>query len=176
MMFSLRLVFCLCLVAMIPLRATIGDSVAQCVKRYGKPIGYSEASPNNPFGTLVFSAAGFQLVVFLIGENEVGARISKTNKSAFTDDEMKNIMNAEGDPQSPWTPKTSDDPTCLEWTRADKSRLIYDKVNHILMVTSSAMADAVKKLPPEPKPSAKAPAATSAATPASTSTSGLMVP
>lgn len=149
-MHSMRRAFWVLLAFTLPLRANIGDSVAQCVKRYGKPIGYSEASPKTPFGTLVFSAGGFTLVVFLLGDTEVGARISKTDKGPFTDAEMQNIMNAEANPQSPWTATKSADPSCQEWTRTDKARLIYDKSRHILMVTSTTMADAVRNMPPAP--------------------------
>ena len=38
----------LCVVT-IPLHANLGEDVAACVKRYGKPIGYSEASDKMPF-------------------------------------------------------------------------------------------------------------------------------
>jgi hypothetical protein len=159
---------------MLPLRANLGDTVAQCVKRYGKPVGFSEASPTNPFGTLVFTAAGYQLVVFLVGESEVGARISKTDKKDFTEEELKNIMFAEADPQSPWTPKTSDDPTCLEWARGDKAKVLYDKTRHILILTSPSMTEAVKKMPPSP--ATNAPAAAQPVKAAATGTSGLVVP
>ena len=98
----------------IPLRANLGESVEQCVKRYGKPIGFSEATAKAPFGTLVFMAGKYTLIVFLLDGKEAGARVSKADKSAFTDDEMKTIMGADSDPQSPWTSTPSGDPGTLE--------------------------------------------------------------
>ena len=130
----------------IPLRANLGETVEQCVARYGRPVGYSEAGAKSPFGTLVFTAAGYTLVVFLINNKEVGARVSKVNKSAFTDAEMKTIMDADS-AGSPWTSTSSDDPTCLRWTRADKATVLYDKDKHILIFTSQAMVNAVHSVP-----------------------------
>jgi hypothetical protein len=126
----------------IPLRANLGDTVVQCVTRYGKPVGYSEASAKFPFGTIVFSATGYTLIVFLLHNQEVGARVSKLDKSAFTDPEMKNIMSADLAGSS-WTPTASDDPICLQWTRGDKATVLYDKAKHMLIFTSQEMAGAL---------------------------------
>ena len=120
----------------------------QCVKRYGKPIGFSEANAKAPFGTLVFAAGKYTLVVFLLETKEVGARVSKTDKSAFTDAEMKTIMDADADAQSPWTSTPSTDPGCIEWTRGDKATVLYDKDKHMLIFTTGAMVDAAKGLKP----------------------------
>ncbi len=139
----------------IPLRANLGETVEQCVKRYGKPIGFSEANPKVPFGTLVFMAGKYTLLVFLLETKEVGARVSKTDKSAFTDAEMKTIMDADADAQSPWTSTPSTDPSCLEWTRGDKATVLYDKEKHMLIFTSVAMAEAAKAMPPAAGPVAK---------------------
>jgi hypothetical protein len=133
----------------LPVRANLGETVAQCVARYGKPVGYSEASNKSPFGTLVFTATGYILVVFLINTKEVGARVSKLDKTAFTDAEMQNIMDADT-AGTPWTPTTSDDPTCLRWTRADKATVLYDKVKHALLFSSEEMADAIHAVTVKP--------------------------
>ena len=135
----------------IPVRANLGETVAQCVARYGRPIGFSEAGKNTPFGTLVFSSTGYTLVVFLLNTKEVGARVSKLDKSAFTDAEMQNIMGADS-AASPWTPAASDDPTCLKWTRADKATVLYDKEKHFLLFSSEEMAGAIQA--PTVKPGA----------------------
>jgi hypothetical protein len=127
----------------IPSRANLGETVEQCVARYGRPLGFSEASKTSPFGTLVFTASGYTLVVFLINTKEVGARVTKLDKSAFTDAEMQNIMSADST-GTPWTPTTSDDPTCLQWIRADKATVLYDKAKHALLFSSEEMANAVK--------------------------------
>ena len=126
----------------IPLRANLGETVEQCVARYGKPIGYSEANAKIPFGTVAFTATGYTLIVFLINNKEVGARVSKVDKSAFTDAEMKTIMGADS-AGSPWTPTPSDDPTCLQWTRGDKATVLYDKARRMLIFTSEEMANAM---------------------------------
>jgi hypothetical protein len=133
----------------IPLRANLGETVEQCVKRYGAPVGFSEANAKSPFGTVAFSAGGYTLLIFLLNSKEAGARVSKTDKSAFTDAEMQNIMNADTD-GSPWTATPSSDPTCLQWTRSDKATVLYDKVKHMLIFTSVAMASALKSPPPVP--------------------------
>jgi hypothetical protein len=135
----------------IPVRANLGETVEQCVARYGRPIGFSEAGKTTPFGTLVFTATGYTLVVFLLNTKEVGARVSKLDKSAFTDTEMQSIMGADSAP-SPWTPVTSDDPTCLKWTRADKATVLYDKEKHFLLFSSEEMATAINA--PTVKPGA----------------------
>lgn len=126
----------------IPLRANLGETVAQCVARYGKPIGYTEASAKLPFGTVAFSATGYTLIIFLSKDKEVGARVSKNDKSAFTDAELQTIMAADSS-DSPWTPTASSDPTCIEWIRSDKATVLYDKQKHILIFTSQQMADAL---------------------------------
>lgn len=130
----------------IPLRANLGDTVEQCVARYGKPVGYSEASAKSPFGTLVFTATGYTLIVFLINNKEVGARVSKVDKSAFTDAEMQTIMGADS-VGSPWASIPSDDPVCLRWARSDKATVLYDKEKHVLIFTSEEMANAIHVTP-----------------------------
>ncbi len=144
MLIMFRWVIILFVLLSIPLRANLGETVEQCVKRYGKPIGFSEAGPKAPFGTMVFMAAKFTLVVFLLDTKEVGARVSKADKSAFTDPEMKTIMDADADPQSPWTSTPSTDPNCVEWTRGDTATVRYDKETHMLIFTSVAMAEAAR--------------------------------
>jgi hypothetical protein len=137
----------------LPLRANLGETVEQCVARYGKPNGFSEASAKFPFGTLVFSATGYMLIVFLLNNKEVGARVSKLDKSAFTDSEMKNIMDADLAGSS-WTPTASADPTCLQWTRGDKATVLYDKAKHMLIFTSAEMASALHASTAKPGASA----------------------
>jgi hypothetical protein len=133
----------------IPLRANLGETVEQCVARYGKPVGYSEAGTKFPFGTLVFAAGGYTLIVFLFHNKEVGARVSKLDKSAFTDAEMKNIMSADSAGSS-WTPAPSDDPTCLQWIRGDKATVLYDKQKHMLIFTSQEMVQVIHAPPAKP--------------------------
>jgi hypothetical protein len=138
----------------IPLRANLGETVEQCVKRYGKPVAFSEANAKSPFGTVAFTAGGYTLIVFVINNKEVGARVSKTDKSAFTDAEMKNIMDADAN-GSAWTSTPSSDPTCLQWTRDDKTTVLYDKVKHMLIFTSDEMANALNSPTPTTTPAAK---------------------
>jgi len=126
----------------IPLRANLGETVKQCVTRYGVPVGYSEAGAKSPFGTVAFTAGGYTLLIFLINDKEVGARVAKLDKSAFTDAELKNIMGADSAGSS-WTSTPSGDPTCLQWTRGDKATVLYDKVKHMLIFTSEEMANAI---------------------------------
>src|ERR1700760_2462765 len=92
----------LLLLLMLPARANLGEPLKDCVQRYGSPVGYSEATGANPFGTVVFSAGPYTLVVFVLKNVEVGARVSKTDKSAFADSELQNILNADTKP-GPWT-------------------------------------------------------------------------
>jgi hypothetical protein len=139
---------------LVPLRANLGETVGQCVVRYGKPVGRSEATATFPFGTVAFSAGNYTLVVFLLNNKEAGARVSKTDKSAFSDAEIKNIMDADSN-GSPWTPTTSDDPTSLKWTRSDKATVLYDKVNRMLIFTAEEMTSALSG--PVAKPVAPAP-------------------
>ena len=159
----IRLLIVLFCLLSLPLRANLGETVAQCVARYGKPVGFSEASGKNQFGTVVFVATNYTLIVFLLNGKEVGARVSKTDKSAFADAEMRTIMAADSD-GSPWTSETSEDPTCLQWGRADKASVLYDKDKHVLIFTSQEMSNAVHISPPATtKPSTPpAPAATNA--------------
>ena len=135
----------------IPLRANLGETVEQCVARYGKPIGYSEAGTKSPFGTVVFTSASYMLIVFVIHDKEVGARVSKLDKSAFTDAEMKTIMDADS-AGSPWTTTPSDDPTCSRWSRDDKATVLYDKANHVLIFTSEEMAATFRAMTIKPGP------------------------
>ena len=135
------LIFCFCAAALLPARANLGDTIAQTVKRYGSPVGYAEASAKTPFGNILFRAGGYELVLFILDGKEVGARISKIDKSAFSDDEIKTIMAA--DSPAPWTPTASSDPTLTEWSRNDHATVLYDHDKHILMLTSEPMAKAV---------------------------------
>jgi hypothetical protein len=133
----------------LPLRANLGETVEQCVSRYGRPVGFSEANPKFPFGTVAFSATGYTLIIFLLKNHEVGARVSKQDKSAFTDTELKNIMGADSN-ASPWAVTASNDPACLQWTRADQATVLYDKDKHVLIFTAKEMADAAHLAPPKP--------------------------
>src|SRR5690349_11913614 len=94
-MFLLRSVAILFCLLCLPARANLGDNVKQLVARYGTPVNYTEATPQFPFGTIVFSSAGINLVVFLLGDKEVGARVSKTDTTALTEQEQQTIMNSD---------------------------------------------------------------------------------
>ena len=148
----------------LPLRANLGESVEQCVKRYGKPTGYSEPSPKLPFGTLVFVAGDYTLVIFLLNNAEVGARVSKSDKSVFSDAELKIVMGA--DSSTPWKETKSSDPSSLTWSRGDKATALYDKDKHLLIFTSPVMAEAMHRIEAKPPISA---ASAPAAAPVSTS-------
>jgi hypothetical protein len=138
----------LCLLTL-PAQANLGESVAQCVARYGRPIHFSEATATTPFGTLTFTAGGYALIVFISNDKEVGARVSKIDKSAFTAAELQNIMGADaGD--SKWTSTAIDDPTCLAWTRGDQAKVLYDKDKHMVIFTSPEMAKAMQSAQPAP--------------------------
>ncbi len=141
-----RSTFALLLLLTLPVRANLGDDVKQLVTRYGTPTTYSEATPTNPFGTIVFQAASYTLVVFLLNNVEVGARVSKTDKSAFTDTERQTILSADV-AGSQWLSVPSNDPTCLQWTRSDKATALYDKQKNMLIFSSEAMAQALKAAP-----------------------------
>ena len=91
----LRFALVLFTLMLLPARANLGETVAQCVARYGRPVGYSEANPHSPFGTVAFSAGGYTLIVFLLSGKEVGARVSKKDNSEFSEAERKNIMSAD---------------------------------------------------------------------------------
>lgn len=123
----------------LPSHANLGETIAQCVARYGKPVNFTEASAKTPFGTVTFVAAGYGLTIFVANGKEVGARVTKVDKSPLSDTDLQNIMAAESGP-SAWTPTKSKDPTCLEWTRSDKAEALYDKEKHMLIFTSQEMA------------------------------------
>ena len=151
----------------LPARANLGETVEQCVIRYGRPVGFSEASPKFPFGTVEFSATGYTLVIFVAKDKELGARVSKTDKSAFSDTEMQNILTADSG-ATPWTSLPSKDPTCLQWTRGDKASVLYDKTNHVLIFTSDEMTRTLHSTAANPtaaSPAQANPPTTNSATP-----------
>lgn len=136
----LRYVPILLLLLTIPTRANLGETMSQTIKRYGKPVGLSESNDKTPFDTLVFAAGPYNLVLFFTKDSkEVGARVSKIDKSAFTDAEMKTIMDADSLATDAWTSVPSDDPTELQWSRGDKAKVLYDKARHMLIFTSDEM-------------------------------------
>ena len=163
-MFRYAVVFLVLLT--LPLRANLGETVDQCVKRYGKPAGFSEPNSTRPFGTLVFVAGDYSLVIFLLNNVEVGARVAKSDKSAFSDADFKTVMTA--DASTPWKTTKSPDPTSLTWSRADKATALYDKDKHLLIFTSPAMAEAMHRIEAKPPaPAGPAPVSTPAPVPAS---------
>jgi hypothetical protein len=129
-------------VSLLPARANLGETVDQLVVRYGKPTGYAEASAKSPFGSLLFRVRPYELVLFILDNKEVGARVSKVDKTDFSPAEMQTIIAAENGP-APWVPTPSPDPTEIHWSRADHATFIYDKQKHMLLLTSDAMAQAV---------------------------------
>src|SRR5277367_4378971 len=90
-----RVTVLLLLLLVLPVRANLGDDIKQLVARYGTPTTFSEPTSTNPFGTIVFQSGGYTLMIFLLGEKEVGARVSKTDKTAFTDAERQLIMSTD---------------------------------------------------------------------------------
>jgi hypothetical protein len=128
---------------MLPARANLGETVEQLVTRYGKPTGYAEATAQNPFGSLLFRVHPYELVLFVLDNHEVGARVSKVDKTDFSPIEMQTIIDAETGP-GPWVPASSPDPSEIHWTRSDHATFIYDKQKHMLLLTSDAMAKAVR--------------------------------
>jgi hypothetical protein len=140
------LIFAFALFLALPARANLGDSVEQIVARYGKPTGYAEANSKTPFGSLLFQAGEYELILFILQNKEVGARVSKLDKSAFTETEMQTIMSTDS-AGSKWTSIRSSDPSCLEWSRADKATVLYDIDKHMLIFTSDEMAQALHPSP-----------------------------
>jgi hypothetical protein len=136
--------------SVIPIRANLGETIKQVVARYGNPVGYAEASAKSPFGNVVFKEGSYNLVLFILDGREVGARMSKTDKGPITDAEIQFIMSGDSD-GTKWTPVTSVDPACSQWTRSDKATVLYDRDKHLLIFTSDAMAQALKS-PPVPAP------------------------
>jgi hypothetical protein len=145
----------------LPLRANLGENVKQIVARYGTPTGYTEASAQSPFGTLRFAATGYVLVIFLNGETEVGAWVSKSDKSSLSDAEQKNIMDQDLN-GSQWISSPSNDPNELHWTRSDNATVIYDKKKNILIFATPEMnkiLQATPAVPPASPSATNAPAA-----------------
>jgi len=141
----------------LPLRANLGENVKQLVTRYGTPSGYTEVTPNFPFGTVTFIAGGITLTVFLIGDKEVGAKVFKTDHSALSEAERQSIM-ATDQGGSQWKSVPSSDPGTLTWTRSDKATALYDTQKFVLIFTSEEMAKAVQAAQAAgPPPAAPAP-------------------
>ena len=143
-----------------PAHANLGETVQQLVVRYGKPTGYAEANAKMPFGSLEYKAAGYLLIIYLLDSKEVGARISRLDKSDIASADLQNIMAAETN-GAPWTPAPSDDPSSLQWSRVDGATFLYDKDKRILILTSPEMATGLHAAP-NPKPITPAPPATAA--------------
>ena len=134
--------------SVLPLRANLGETVQQLVKRYGSPTAYAEATAQSPFGRVMYKAGAYELVLFIQNNVEVGARVSKLDKSALTSDEITNILSNDTN-GSPWIPVPSDNPNNTQWARADKAAVIYDKANHLLIFTSGEMMKTITApLPP----------------------------
>jgi hypothetical protein len=144
------ILFLSCFLAL-PAQANLGETLAQCVARYGKPVHYSEATEKIPFGTLTFEAAGYALIVFILNDKEVGARISKMDKSAFSDVELQNIK-ASDSGGSQWISSPSDDPACLQWSRNDHATVLYDKEKHMVLFTTVEMSQALHVTPAKSNP------------------------
>ena len=148
MRLSASLLFLFCL-GTVPSRANLGETVEQCVARYGHPVGYSEATDKSPFGTVAFKAGDYVLLVFVLNNKEVGARVSKADQSAFTEAERQTILSADA-AGTPWAPAKSDDPSCLAWSRSDNATALYDQTKHMIIFTSPEMAHALSSVPPAP--------------------------
>lgn len=133
---------------LLPARANLGETVEQGIVRYGVPSGYGEATARSPFGNVFFKAGPYELLLFILNDHEVGARVSKIDKSAFSDSEMQTIMEAEND--SNWVPVPSGDPNLLQWSRADHATALYDRQKRMLILTSPAMAQALRAVPSQP--------------------------
>ena len=139
----------------LPVRANLGETVAECTKRYGKFYNYTEANAKSPFGTIAYVAGPYEMIVFIYGGVEVGARVNKKDKTDFSPDEIKTILNA--DAPTPWTSAPIDDPASPQWTRADKASASYDAAKKMLIFTTPAMKAALDAGPPVPAaPSAPA--------------------
>ena len=144
----LRFAAVILLLLALPVRANLGETVAECTKRYGKFYNFTEANAKTPFGTIDFIAGPYEMIVFLYNGVEVGARVSKKDKTDFSPDEIKTILNA--DAPTPWTSTPSDDPASPQWIRADKATASYDAAKKMLIFTTPEMAKALAAGPPVP--------------------------
>ena len=134
----------------IPARANLNETIEQLIVRYGKPDGYAEANAKTPFGNILFKAGAYELVVFILNNKEVGARVSKVDKSPFSSDEIQAIMAAETS-SAKWVPTPSTDPSMIQWSRSDHATASYDKDKHMLLFTSDTMAQVIQA-PPKSQP------------------------
>ena len=138
-------------ILLMPARANLNETIEQLVARYGQPSGYAEASAKTPFGNIVFRAGAYELVLFILNNKEVGARVTKVDKSSFNPDEIQAIMTAEtSDAKSKWVSATSTDPSMIQWSRSDHATASYDKDNHMLLFTSETMTQVLHAPPKTP--------------------------
>lgn len=136
------LVVCFLLLSL-PSRANLRETVEQCVARYGKPTGYSEADAKNPFGTLLFKANGYLLTLFILNNVEVGARVAKIDKSNLTQAEIETILAADSGGLK-WTSEPSDNPSDAKWSRSDNAIAVYNSSIHVLSFTTFEMGEAIQ--------------------------------
>src|SRR5258708_16533139 len=68
----------------IPSRANLGETIQQCVARYGRPGNFTEANAKIPFGTLTFVAGRYALILFLLQYKGGGAPGTKGGQTSLS--------------------------------------------------------------------------------------------
>jgi hypothetical protein len=132
---SLLLVIAL-LSSALPSNARLGETLEQCVARYGNPVTPMDVadSSGGKKGQAIFEKNGYSIAIAFLGGISESEMFSKDDKSAFTDTEKDTILNANAE-NLRWSLST--EPSVNDnWIREDDARAIYDRFGRTLLLAT----------------------------------------
>jgi len=151
MRFALILIFGLIISSVFPCRANVGDTIDQCIARYGKRLPPSGMSDPSRLGgeAALFQKDGYNIEVFLFDGVVACESISKTDGAFFSEEERNKIVQMETSDESWAKPITAHGQLC--WMKSDgalifcyqaNTPLILEMSKHYLDLTSKAKKNA----------------------------------
>lgn len=136
-MHKIPLIVFIIVVLMIPSQAKIGETLDQCVKRYGTPLMDNVMDAKAPFRILIFKSTGYFQKTYFLNNVEVCVRYSKEDQSELSEQEITAILDLELEKGLEWNDPLPTEDFRIIWVRSDfKGAAIYFKALRILHISS----------------------------------------
>jgi hypothetical protein len=138
-------IFMALMVAAIPSYAQLGDTMPQCISKYGEPVSQG-VTPPFVYGTSrIFKSQNYLIMVVFINDVAAIVTINKKDKSAMSNEEMERIL-AKNTCRGSWNKPehstfTYTGEQVFSWDSKRGGVAIYDSVSRSLLIKTDINAE-----------------------------------
>jgi hypothetical protein len=131
--------------SIVPCRAELGETMDQCIARYGQPVPQDTTPPGLPGKSVTFKKNGYVIMVAFLKGIAGFETIFKEDESELSDKEIEAILQADVAGGKWGKPEQLNLPHAKEmWSRDDGATAVYEPMKHGLVLVSKQYADATQ--------------------------------